>query len=303
MTRFLVAAAFAAALAAQTFTPRMPASVPPVTGTVVEEAALRYIEIQPGTGEPAKAGQQYTVHYTGWLRDGTKFDSSVGKDPLTFVQGRRLVIPGFDAGFEGMRVGGKRRLFIPYQLAYGEQGRGPIPPKAELIFDVELLAVKDAPPAPPAAADLLLPFTEMQEHVLALARAVPEEKYAWRPAPGVLSFKEVFLHIALGNELLLKISRGARPEEVQAQIESNTKGEAEPLTKEQVIARLTASFDRVRQALEGARPNNLSHEVQFFATPTTTRGVLAYLDAHIGEHLGQAIAYARVNGIVPPWSK
>jgi peptidylprolyl isomerase len=91
------------------------------------------------------------VHYTGWLRDGTKFDSSRDRStPFTFVQGRRAVIPGWDAGFEGMRVGGRRRLFIPYQLAYGEKGRNSIPPKSALIFDVELLDVKDAPPAPAA---------------------------------------------------------------------------------------------------------------------------------------------------------
>lgn len=303
MKPLLAALAAASGLLAQGFTPKMPDSVPPVSGSVVEDAALRYIEIQPGTGEPAKAGQEYTVNYTGWLRDGTRFDSSIGKEPLKFVQGRRLVIAGFDVGFEGMRVGGKRRLFIPYQFAYGENGRGSIPPKAELIFDVELLAVKDAPAAPPAAADLLLPLKEMQEHVLALAKAVPEEKYNWRPGPGVRSFKEVFLHIALGNELLLSISRGAKPEEVAAEIERNTAGEKEALTKAQVVAKLEASFAAVGQALQNARPNNLAREVKFFDTPTTSRGVLAYLDAHIGEHLGQAIAYARMNGIVPPWSK
>jgi peptidylprolyl isomerase len=303
MMRLLAGLFLAAAVWAQSFTPKMPDTVPPVGGPVVEAAALRYIEIQAGTGEPAKAGREYTVHYTGWLRDGAQFDSSVGKEPLTFVQGRRLVIAGFDVGFEGMRVGGKRRLFIPYQFAYGEQGRGSIPPKAELIFDVELLAVKDAAPAPPAAADLLLPFREIRERVLALAQAVPQEKYAWRPAAGVRSFQEVFLHIAFANELLLRISRNAKPEDVQAQMEANTKGETEPLAKAQVIAKLTASFEAVRQALENARPNNLSREVRFFDTPATARGVLAYLDVHIGEHLGQAIAYARMNGIVPPWSK
>ena len=91
------------------------------------------------------------THYTGWLTDGTKFDSSRDtmpngrpKMPLTFAQGVRRVIAGWDLGFEGMRVGGQRRLFIPYQLAYGEAGRPPvIPPKSELIFDVELLATAD----------------------------------------------------------------------------------------------------------------------------------------------------------------
>src|SRR5580704_16026234 len=198
--------AAAMALGAQTFDPAMPAAVPSVTGKLVESFGLRYIDVKAGDGAPALPGQEYTVHYTGWLRDGSKFDSSVDKGtPLKFVQGRRGVIAGWEAGFEGMKVGGKRRLFLPYQLAYGEQGRGPIPPKAELIFDVELLAVKEVTP-PSAAADLLMPFGDLRAHVLALAQAVPEEKYAWRPSPGVRSFQEVFLHIGLANGLLLNIA-------------------------------------------------------------------------------------------------
>ena len=119
------------------------AQPPVISGTPVELAALRYIDITPGTGAPAAAGKRYTVHYTGWLKDGTKFDSSVDRnEPLDFVQGRRQVISGWDMGFEGMKVGGKRRLLIPYQMAYGEAGTGPIPPKADLIFDVELLSVQ-----------------------------------------------------------------------------------------------------------------------------------------------------------------
>jgi peptidylprolyl isomerase len=96
------------------------------------------------------------VRYTGWLTDGTKFDSSYdhpGGEPITFPAGIHRVIPGWDSGFEGMHVGGKRRLFIPYQLAYGEAGRPPkIPAKSDLIFDIELVSVSDAPPssaAPP----------------------------------------------------------------------------------------------------------------------------------------------------------
>jgi peptidylprolyl isomerase len=113
--------------------------------------ALRYIDIKTGTGELAEPNKFYTVHYTGWLAsDGTKFDSSVDRGtPFTFLAGAHRVIPGWDTGFEGMHVGGKRRLFIPYQLAYGENGRGAIPPKADLIFDIELLSVSDTPPAPP----------------------------------------------------------------------------------------------------------------------------------------------------------
>src|ERR1039458_9788795 len=197
----------AAALRAQSFDPKMPAAVPPAAGAVVESAPLRYIEVQVGTGAAAKPGQEYTVHYTGWLRDGTKFDSSVDADkPLQFVQGRRQVIAGWGMGFEGMKAGGTGRLFLPYALAYGENGRGKIPPKAELIFDVELLDVKDVPPLV-AAAELLLPFNDLEKQVLALAKAIPEEKYAWRPGPGVRSFKEVLLHIVYGNRRLSRRQR------------------------------------------------------------------------------------------------
>lgn len=129
----------------------LPASIPPVRGKMITQYSMRYIEVEIGTGKLAEPGKVYVVQYTGWLTDGTKFDSSRDKpEPFSFEQGKRKVIPGWDAGFEGMRVGGKRRFFIPYQLAYGEKGRGKIPPKSELIFDVELIDVKDAPQTPAA---------------------------------------------------------------------------------------------------------------------------------------------------------
>ncbi|GAC1695773.1 MAG: FKBP-type peptidyl-prolyl cis-trans isomerase [Gemmatimonadaceae bacterium] len=125
----------------------LPPSIPRVEGEMRTQYSMHLIEVALGTGALAEPGKVYSVHYTGWLRDGTKFDSSRDRGtPFTFEQGKRKVIPGWDSGFEGMRVGGRRRFFIPYQLAYGEKGRGPIPPKAELIFDVELLDVKDPPP-------------------------------------------------------------------------------------------------------------------------------------------------------------
>ena len=278
---------------------------PPVSGTAKDLATLRYIDVKAGDGAPAEAGKEFTVHYTGWLRDGTKFDSSRDRsEPLKFVQGRRMVIAGWDVGFEGMKVGGQRRLIIPYQFAYGELGRGPIPPKAELTFDVELLDVKDAPPAPAAAADLLFPLGETEAHVMALARTVPEEKYGWRPAPGVRSFREVFLHIAYGNQLMLDISNGLKGEEFEkrAAKQLGTDEKAE-LSKEEVIAKLSDSFAALRSALEDERTQTLARAVNFFGQDTTRRAVLTSLDTHIAEHLGQAIAYARMNGIVPPWSK
>jgi peptidylprolyl isomerase len=295
----------AASLSAQSFDPKMPAAVPPAPGAVVESAPLRYIDVQVGSGAPAKPGQEYTVHYTGWLRDGSKFDSSVdaGK-PFKFVQGRRQVIAGWEMAFEGMKVGGKRRLFLPYALAYGENGRGKIPPKAELIFDVELLDVKDVPPLV-AAAELLTPFDSLEKQVLALAKAIPEEKYAWRPSPGVRSFKEVFLHIVNGNQLLLNVAeKSPSREELLKQVEQNAKGEQDAVSKEKIVAMLTESFAGVRKTLQGVRSTAaLTRDVDFFGTPAPMGGVLATIDTHIAEHLGQAIAYARVNGIVPPWSQ
>jgi len=129
----------------------LPAPIPVVHGTPREFFALRTIDMVEGAGAPALPRKCFYAHYSGWLIDGTKFDSSrdtmpngTKREPISFPQGARRVISGWDAGFEGMKVGGQRRLIIPYQLAYGELGRPPvIPPKAELIFDVELMAVAD----------------------------------------------------------------------------------------------------------------------------------------------------------------
>ena len=111
--------------------------------------SLDYVDTKLGTGALAAPNKWYTIHYTGYLVDGTKFDSSVDRnEPIVIAYGKHKVIPGWDTGFDGMRVGGKRRLFIPYQLAYGAAGQRTIPAKAELIFDVELIAQSDTEPAP-----------------------------------------------------------------------------------------------------------------------------------------------------------
>lgn len=153
----------------------LPPGVSRVRGVVKTAFALRYEDIKLGTGTEAEPNKMYHVLYTGYLAaDGHKFDASddhrqplkdkdgkpvLGDDgkpklgepePIAFPQGYGRVIPGFDQGFAGMRIGGKRRLFIPWQLAYGAKGRpGPdaahpgIPPKADLIFDIELVDVTD----------------------------------------------------------------------------------------------------------------------------------------------------------------
>jgi peptidylprolyl isomerase len=164
---------------------KLPPGIPPIKALTKNlfVAALRYQDAVVGKGPLAEPGKLYTIHYSGYLAaDGTKFDSShdhpesavIGKDgkpelgedgkpkklagqPIQFVQGAGRTIPGFDLGFEGMHIGGKRRLFIPWQLGYGLRGmpspdpkHTSIPSKADLIFDVELLDVSE-PPARPAA--------------------------------------------------------------------------------------------------------------------------------------------------------
>jgi peptidylprolyl isomerase len=115
-----------------------------------ETFSLDYVDTKIGTGPLAQPHKWYTVHYTGYLADGTKFDSSVDRgEPISFPYGAHGVIEGWDTGFEGMHVGGKRRLYVPYQLGYGENGQRQIPPKAELIFDLELIAQSDSKPTPP----------------------------------------------------------------------------------------------------------------------------------------------------------
>ena len=111
---------------------------------VTTPSGLKYTDLQVGTGAVAQAGKTVSVHYTGTLTDGKKFDSSVDRgQPFSFPLGAGRVIKGWDEGVAGMKVGGKRRLVIPPDLGYGARGAPPvIPPNATLVFDVELLDVK-----------------------------------------------------------------------------------------------------------------------------------------------------------------
>jgi peptidylprolyl isomerase len=142
---------------------------------------LAYIDTKVGTGPIAEPNKFYSILYTGYLADGTEFDASAkhGGEPIVVPYGKRAVILGWDTGLDGMHVGGKRRLFIPYELAYGPSGHPPaIPAKANLIFDVELVAQSDtapAPKAPPAP-----PVSAMPIHPTAPAPATPP---ATQPAP------------------------------------------------------------------------------------------------------------------------
>ena len=110
---------------------------------ITTESGLTYEDVTPGTGDEAKAGQRVSVHYTGWLTNGTKFDSSKDRnDPFGFPLGAGHVIKGWDEGVQGMKTGGVRKLTIPPHLGYGARGAGGvIPPNATLVFEVELLQV------------------------------------------------------------------------------------------------------------------------------------------------------------------
>ena len=111
--------------------------------TVTTPSGLQYTDTAEGDGEAAQAGNNVSVHYTGWLTDGTKFDSSVDRNqPFQFPLGAGRVIAGWDEGVCGMKVGGKRKLTIPSDLGYGPTGAGGvIPPNATLVFEVELLEI------------------------------------------------------------------------------------------------------------------------------------------------------------------
>jgi len=118
---------------------------PAVSGTpTVTDTGLQFIDIKVGTGASPQTGQTVEVNYTGWLADGTKFDSSLDRgQTFSFVIGTGKVIKGWDEGVASMKVGGQRRLIIPPALGYGANGYPPvIPANAQLIFDVELISIK-----------------------------------------------------------------------------------------------------------------------------------------------------------------
>jgi peptidylprolyl isomerase len=119
-----------------------PVTTPQEDKTITTPSGLQYIDLVEGTGDSPKTGQTVTVHYTGTLENGKKFDSSRDRNqPFQFKIGVGQVIKGWDEGVGSMKVGGRRQLTIPAELGYGSRGVGPIPPNSTLVFDVELLKI------------------------------------------------------------------------------------------------------------------------------------------------------------------
>jgi uncharacterized damage-inducible protein DinB len=140
-------------------------------------------------------------------------------------------------------------------------------------------------------------WLHVSRQVVALAEAMPAEKFNWRPAPGVRSTSEVFMHIAVANFYLLSITGPKMPAEVE-----NTNLEKTVTAKPDVIRWLKQSFDAVKDGRAKLKPGDLERKVKIQGRNATVDGMYLRIIVHANEHMGQLIAYARVNGVVPPWS-
>jgi uncharacterized damage-inducible protein DinB len=165
------------------------------------------------------------------------------------------------------------------------------------------LMVAAAPPlvaqqTPPGVrGEILAQFNDAAEKIVQLAEAIPQEKYTWRPADGVRSVSEVLLHVAGGNDFILSMAGVPSTLRGEGDLEHSTTDKA------QVIAKLQESIGRARAALQAMPDVDLDKPTKLFGQDATYRGVCLLLQSHVHEHLGQMIAYARVNGVVPPWSR
>jgi uncharacterized damage-inducible protein DinB len=142
-------------------------------------------------------------------------------------------------------------------------------------------------------AEFLANLDDVQQKILSLAESTPAEKFAWRPAPGVRSISEVYMHIAGGNYFLATFL-GVPAPKANGDIEKTITKKAD------VIAELKRSFDHLRNAANSV--SDLDKQTKMFGTNTTHRGVMMTILSHLHEHLGQSVAYGRMNGVVPPWS-
>ena len=180
----------------------------------------------------------------------------------------------------------------------------PCPPAA--------LAEEPSPPAadageaasPAFLGDYLIEVDRVREQIVALAAAMPQEAYVWRPAEGVRSVSEVYLHLAFANYMLPSVAGYAPPAALADQlgVAKIQAWDTATTDKAAVAERLSRSFDHLRSTVEGIAEADLEAKVDFFGQTPTKRQVLLIALGHLHEHLGQSIAYARMNGVAPPWT-
>jgi uncharacterized damage-inducible protein DinB len=160
-----------------------------------------------------------------------------------------------------------------------------------------------AAPAPSTPAmsglrsDVIWQLTDVEKKLVSLAEAIPQDKYGWRPGPGVRSISEVYMHVAGGNYFLATFLGAKMPEGFSRDMEKTV------TEKARVVEALKKSFDHARKAVEATPDSDLDKKVKFFGQEPSERMMMIVLVSHGHEHLGQSIAYARTNGVAPPWSQ
>lgn len=150
-------------------------------------------------------------------------------------------------------------------------------------------------------AEFLSQLSQAEEKVVNLADAMPQDKYSWRPGDGVRSVSEVYIHIANANYLIPTFFGGKAPDGLGWREAGEM--EKEITKKKDVAMKLKSSFASVKEVVQNMKDSDLDKEVEMFGMKTTYRGAMHFFANHVHEHLGQSIAYARMNGVVPPWSQ
>jgi len=181
---------------------------------------------------------------------------------------------------------------------------------AALAANSNANAAKPAAAAPAAAApknafqdDYVKLLDDVEKKLLSLEEATPQDKFKWRPAPGVRSISEAYLHVAFGNYTFTKIITGKEPPADSGYAMGHDKWDLQTTDKAAIKKILEKSFDHVRAAVKAMPDGDLEKKVSFFGHDMSARAVLIALNGHQNEHLGQSIAYARANNVTPPWSK
>lgn len=172
---------------------------------------------------------------------------------------------------------------------------------ALLLCAVGLSIAQDKPTG--FRADMLGQIEYVQKQIMDLENAIPDKKMAWRPAKGVRSISEVYLHIAFGNYLMVKMAGVELPADVNLPAFSEIqKWDGATKDKKEIAAKMQKSFDFLKESIKKMSDADLEKPVTFFGQETTVRNMLLSALAHQHEHFGQSIAYARMNGVVPPWT-